>query len=262
MNYFDKEERIIKLFQEEIKRSRIMLYQKSLKNLRILNSIRSNKKFEKWINSSRKNDMPPDFYNKKLKIMMDIMRFDDHAFVDKNKNIINKHNQRESKVTNDLIKKNEVFKAAAKDGRLFINPFRDEEGDKDHNYERYLNNFKRVVGNHLDKIDNYKKNHPGYKTLFFFFDESTPYIKLINCNPPKTMNDTFHGELHQWWNDYNMIEIIQNSNLDYVIWFTPYKFVNSFKKVKYPMAVIYDVKKIKNSKLIKYRIDDLTSTDL
>lgn len=36
-----------------------------------------------WIDSSAKNAPPPDFYNDKLKFMMDIMRIDDNAYVDR-----------------------------------------------------------------------------------------------------------------------------------------------------------------------------------
>ena len=38
---------------------------------------------KKWINSSGKNDPPPDFYNDKKKLMMDVMRIDDHAYINK-----------------------------------------------------------------------------------------------------------------------------------------------------------------------------------
>ena len=40
-----------------------------------------------WIDASSKNALPPDFYNNKFKLMMDVMRIDDHTFVDKNGNL-------------------------------------------------------------------------------------------------------------------------------------------------------------------------------
>mgnify|MGYP003432707439 CR=1 FL=1 len=35
--------------------------------------------------------------------MMDVMRIDDHTFVDKNGRVINRHNERESQITKQLV---------------------------------------------------------------------------------------------------------------------------------------------------------------
>ena len=39
------------------------------------------------------------------------------------------------------------------------------------------------------------------------------------------------------------INILKDSNIDYLIWITPFKIFKSIPKVRYPLAVIYDVSK-------------------
>lgn len=261
LNRYDKESRIICAFQNLSKR-KIKIFPTSLKNYRLYRSIHNKKKWKKWIDSSAKNELPPDFYNNKLKLMMDVMRIDDHTYVGKKGRIINRYNERESKIVKELINLNEKFKEVAESGRLFISPDSGLRGHDDHNYQMYVDNFKRVIEKHIKKINNYKTNHPNFKVIFFIFDESTPYMKLIDCEAPKNPGDLLHGDLHYWWKDRNMLDIIKNSSIDYLVWMTPYKVFQSVEKVKYPLAVIYEVSKINFEKNIKYEIEELESMEL
>ena len=59
-----------------------------------------------------------------------------------------------------------------------------------------------------------------------------------------------------------MLDIIKNSSIDYLVWMTPYKVFQSVEKVKYPLAVIYEVSKINFEKNIKYEIEELESMEL
>lgn len=260
MNRYDKEERIIELFQE-ISRFKIKIFPNNIKTWWIFKTIHNKYIWKTWVNSSSKSDLPPDYYNNKYKLMMDVMRIDDHAYEDKNGKIINLHNERESKLIEELISKNESIREMANAGKIFITPFTGKLGREDHNYNLYVKNFKRVVEKHIKKIEKYKNNHPGFKTIFFVFDESTPYMKLVNCEAPKNPGDLMHGELHYWWKDSNMLDVIKNSNIDCLIWLTPYKHFDSVQKVRYPLAVIYDVSKINFNKNIKYEIDELESME-
>lgn len=260
MNRYDKEERIINDFQE-LRKAQIGMVPLNLKILKLYGCIRNKRKWIKWVDTSAKNELPPDFYNDKLKLMMDVMRIDDHAYVDENGRVINRHNERESKIIEELISKNEMFREIAKNGNLFITPDSGLRGYNDHNYNFYINNFKRVVGKHIKKIEKYKQNHSGFKTIFFIFDESSPYMKLIGCKSIPKPGDLMHGDLHQWWRDSNMLSIIKDSNIDYLIWMTPYKHFNSIEKVKYPLAMIYEVSKIDFDNLIRYEIDELISLE-
>lgn len=260
LNRYDKEERIINDFQD-LKRKEIGMDPLNFKNLRLYRCIHNKRKWTKWIDTSAENDLPPDFYNDNLKLMMDVMRIDDHAYVDEKGRVINRHNECESKLIEKLISKNEMFKEIAEKGNLFITPDSGLRGYEDHNYNFYVNNFKRVVSKHIKKINKYKKNHPGFKTIFFIFDESSPYMKLIDCEAPQKPGDLMHGDLHQWWRDSNMLNVIKDSNIDYLIWMTPYKLFNSIEKVRYQLGMIYEVSKIDFNNLMRYEMDELVSME-
>lgn len=193
---------------------------------------------------------------------MDVMRIDDHAYVDEKGRVINRHNERESKITKELISKNKIIKSVAEKGNLFITPDSGLRGYADHNYDYLANNFKRVVQKHINKIDKYKKNHPGYKTIFFVLDESSPYVKCFDKKRPKKPGDKIFAQPHLWWLDKNMLNILKNSGIDYLIWMCPYKYFEAEVELNFPKAVIYDVKKIKYNKCLNYNNEDMQSLEL
>ena len=134
--------------------------------------------------------------------------------------------------------------------------------DLDHNYIFYVNNFRRVVGKHIEKIENYKKNHIGYQLVLLVFDESSPYIEKTNeYDVASKPGQIIRGNPHIWWLDKNMIYILKNSNADYVIWFTPYKYIKSIGQVRLPKVVIYNTKKIPYKKLITYNVNKMDSLE-
>lgn len=261
MNRYDKEETIIGDFQELSTRE-VLFFPKSFKAISIFYSVHSKWKWRKWINSSSKKELPPDFYNPRLKLMMDVMRIDDHAYVDKNGKVVNPHNKRESELVKELIRKNESFKLVAEQGNLFITPDSGLRGYQDHNYDYYINTFKRVVGKHIKKIDNYKKNHPGFKTIFFVVDESSPYFKCFDKNRPRKVGERFYGEPHFWWIDKNMVNCLKESDVDYLIWMAPYKYFHSEERVMLPHIIVMDVKKIDYDELLKYDASDMQSAEI
>lgn len=261
MNRYDKEERIISDFQD-IDTSEIGFGTSNLKTISIFNSIHNKSKWKKWIDSSSKKELPPDFYNPSSKLMMDVMRIDDHTHIDENGRIINPHNKRESELVKELISKNESIKSIAEQGHLFITPHTGLSTDEDHNYIFYIDCFKRVVEKHIKKIANYKRNHPGFKIIFFVLDESSPYIKSLDKTRPRRVGERAFGELHFWWNDMNMISCLKDSEIDYLFWMTPYKHFDSKEKIELPKAIIFDVKKIKYDELICYNSSEMQSLEL
>lgn len=122
--------------------------------------------------------------------MMNVIRIDNHTFGEKNGRLINRHNEWESQITKHLIDKNKAIKEIVEVGNLFINPYCGLEGHNDYNYKFYIDNFKMVI------YKKYKNNHQGFKTIFFAFNESTPYIKLIDCEFPKEPDELMTGDLH------------------------------------------------------------------
>lgn len=54
-----------------------------------------------------------------------------------------------------------------------------------------------------------------------------------------------------------MLNILKDSNIDYLIWITQFKIFESLPKVRYQLATIYDVSQIKFNKNIKYKLESL-----
>ena len=261
MNRYDKEINIIKDFQK-MHNYEIALMSKNLKTISVLNSIHSKRKWKKWIDSSSKNDLPPDFYNPSLKLMMDVMRVDDHTHIDENGKVVNPHNKRESELLEEMFNINQSLRTAAEKGYVFIIPKTDLPTDKDHNYNFYKDCFERVVNKHINKIKKYKENHPEFKTVFFVVDESSPYIKCLDKKSTRVVGECVHAQPHFWWLDKNMLLCFADSDVDYLIWMTPYKHFDSKEKVTLPEAIIFDIKKIKYDKLVEYVPSEMESLEL
>lgn len=196
MNRYDKEINIINDFQE-LDTKEIFLFNNGVSIKRVFKSIYNKWRWKNWIDSSSKKDLPPDFYNDNLKLMMDVMRIDDHAYEDSKGKVINPTNKRESQLLNEIASKNPSLKQAIDEGRVIINPDSGLRGEKDHNYIFYYKNFERVITNHLNKIQSYKKNHPGYKTVFFISDESSPYLMAVDERRPNKPGEVIYGIFHQ-----------------------------------------------------------------
>ena len=94
---------------------------------------------------------PPDFYNDKLKLMMDVMRIDDHAFESKNGKIVNPTNQRES-VIQKQIRKSGLLDSFPNVKNVIVTAVTDLTTDEDHNYKFYYSNFERVLMKQIIKL--------------------------------------------------------------------------------------------------------------
>jgi hypothetical protein len=88
---------------------------------------------EKWIDSSSKSAPPPDFYNEKNKIMMDVMRIDDHAYENEKGKIINPTLQKENKIYKELMS-SKFINNINFNGNIFITAITELPSELDHNY--------------------------------------------------------------------------------------------------------------------------------
>ena len=245
MNLLDNENKIIEMFQD-VRKDNVYITNRNKNLINVFKCIYNKKRWQHWKNSSGKSDLPPDYYSDKFRLMMDVMRIDDHAFVDENGKVYNPHNKRESVLRKEIESKNPNLKKASLEGRLIINPITNLSSEEDHNYLNYVNNFKRVVEKHIEKIPIYNKNHEGHKLIFFICDESSPYFENLDIGfqKSKMAGEVKKGNSHLWWEDNNMIRILKNTKIDYLIWYTPYKWFESFPKITLPKVVIFDISKI------------------
>lgn len=211
-----------------------------------------------WVDSSGKDDPPPDFYNNNQNLMLEVMRVDDHTF-EENGRIKNPTNQLARKLEKDM-RRMGLFEENP-NLQLMVNAVTDLQGREDHNYDLYRNNFKRIVEKHIQSIPLYRENHPEYKLIFLIFDESSMYCKVEEKHKTIKQGEPFIGEPHKWFYDKAFIEVFKDSGIDYLIWFAPYKHMNyAGSDPHLPMAVIFDCNQI-DDELIEYDPDYMMSVE-
>lgn len=262
MDIFDNELEIIDLFRKTKSSEVLLLPENDASAEKIYLSII--KKWEKWTNSSGKSDPPPDFYSNELGLMMDIMRVDDHGHIGNNgKSIINPTRQRESEVMRELKEKG-VFDMVP-NAKPYLIVDTKLPTDEDHNYIFYRDNFNRTVGAHIKKIANYRSNHLGLKTVFMVFDESSPYFESSEPYKARKIGDVQSGKPHLWFLDKAFMSIVKDSEIDYFIWFTPYKHCDLYtlnnEKIELPKSTLINIRKF-TEPLRSYNIANMISAEL
>ena len=219
---FDDEAFIIK-FMSDTSKSETGLFPHCHKTMRLYKNLFNTKL---WTDNSADTNNPPDFYSNRLKLMMDVMQVSEYAYEEqrgKKTKHVDPMKQREAKLLKDLAAKGIV---AGKDCPVIVVANGDSSIGLEHNYQQYLNEFKRVVGYHNSRIPEYEANHPGLKTILFVFDQSSQYVvsaKKITKEDTKAGNVCTATELHCWFMDKNFVDFIASLDCEYVVWATPCK---------------------------------------
>jgi len=264
MKTSDSEEFILEQFRL-FRFSDILIYGNKIKCINLISSLRNYFRRKNWMNSSAKNAPPPDFYNDKTKTMMEVMKIDDHAFVDERGKIQNPTAEKESKLLQECFGKD--YKKERQDITCYVVVSSGLPTKEDHNYRKYFANFQRVFEKHNSKIPNYKKNHFGYKTVFFVYDESSAYGECVN--PTDATSEHKYGRIikakpHYPFLDKKFMNVIIQSDVDYVIWFMPWKMIKKSenKTLYFPKCVVIEKKKIKGKRLINYKEELMVSSEM
>ncbi len=208
MNFFDDENEIIKWFQG-VECDTVALIPQDDEVEDIFLSTYEPEEWQQWVNSSGKSDPPPDFYCDKLKLMMDVMRVDDHAHKNKKGKVVNPANAIESVMQKEL-RESGILDRFPNVENIICNAITDLPTEQDHNYTFYLNNFVRIVEEHMRKIDLYKQNHPNFKTIFFIFDESSAYIEALKKPEIICKGEIYTGRIHYWFWDKSFLNVFFN----------------------------------------------------
>ena len=264
MNYFDDERKIIDIFQDC--RGLGTCYATfSFRAQRVCNAIIDRRKWRQWVYNARTSDPPPDFYSEKYGLMMEVMRVDDHAHVNDKGILVNPVNERESKVQKEIkenFKKNHPELNIDKLD-IMVNAVTDLPSREDHNYLFYYENFKRTVEKHISKIPLYRQNHPDKKLIFFVFDESTAYLRVddkeLAQRGPIPL-EKFWGVPQCFFADARFMEVFRGADIDFLIWFAPYKMIHGRKR-QLPKIVVFDMKKYKFQPLIDYPLEYMVSSE-
>lgn len=254
MAYYDNELNIINDFMD-IFPGEILIFDEV--GEKILNDIYN---FNNWKNSSGKSDPPPDMYSTEYELMMDIMRVDDHTTINKKGIIYNPYRTKENKTYREIqkwVKNNNINLK----GDIFINTITDLPTDEDHNYEKYLNEFIRVIKKHDASYELYIKNHPTKKLIYFILDESSPYFRSDEKNIVIKAGNSICAQLHLFFYDENFIDVLKKSKADYIIWYAPFKRFDSLEKVELPKAIVFSKENLKQIRTINYTINEMYSIE-
>jgi len=263
MDIFDNEIEIINFFQDVDDSSIMLIPEGSVACEEICLAIKEAEKWQLWKNSSGKADPPPDFFSDALGYMMEVMRVDDHGYISKKGKTVNPMRQRETQIAREL--RDNGFLDTFPNARLFLIVDTGLPTHEDHNYDYYRDNFVRAISVHIKKIPTYKQNHPTLKTVFFVFDEASPYMQVLQPPQNPTIGTVVQAQPHFWFMDKEFIDTIKNSAIDYFVWFTPYKhckmYTAEMEAVTLPEAVVIDVQKY-DIEVINYNAAQMESVEL
>lgn len=230
--------------------------------VKVFQSIYDVDNWKNWCDSSGKSDLPPDFYSDKYKIMMDVMRIDDHAFIGKKGKVVNPTNARESQIQRELREKGicDLFPNA----QIIVNAVTSLPTEEDHNYSFYLENYTRTVKQHRNHIEQYRNNHPDYKLIFFIMDESSAYFETEDCIAQKKyLGQRMQGKPHIFPCDKAFVDLLYEIEIDYLIWYAPFKLIKSdMVQIQLPKACVIDMKELKKIDTIAYDKSRMTSCEL
>ena len=204
-----------------------------------------------WFDTSAHNAPPPDFYSDKYKMMMDVMKVEDNSRKTKSGKLRNPKAEEEKKIYN-LLKQFGIFQLDDVYPKIIVRTGLPTK--EDHRFEWYYNNFKRVLSEHNKKIPLYKKNHKGYSTIFFVFDESTAYVQMYAGQNYTNLQigQKINGILHYAVDDEAFQDVIKSTEADYIIWFMPYKNYMGYETMEsqpLPKVAIIDIKALKQGKI-------------
>lgn len=261
MNLFDDENEIIEFFQL-LGDEDVLLLNNKISTYKIFKYISETKQWKNWICSSGKADPPPDFYSDKYKLMMEVMRIDDHAFKNKKGKLVNPVNIKESELQAEIRKHANITDTT----KVIVNAVTGLPTREDHNYDFYLKNFSRVINKHKENVELYKTNHKGYKLVFFLFDESSAYVEVDTkeiAQKGVKQGEPFIGRPHYFFLDKAFIDILKDCGADYVVWYTPFKHIDTHGIVpQLPKIVVIDIKKLNKLNCIEtYDSDYIMSSE-
>lgn len=243
MGIFDKENEIIEYFQTIVSPPEVALIPENDEMERVFQSISDEESWSKWTDTSGKNDPPPDFYCDEYGLMMDVMRVDDHGYISEKGKTVNPTLTRERAVTKELQENGILDQFPGAKLHLLVDTKLSTE--EDHNYRFYRDNFVRTVEAHKKKIHRYRENHPNCKVIFFVFDESSAYMEPLRKTNNPVKGQLHCGRVHVWFNDSAFIKVLKDSDIDYLVWFTPYKMIEFLGKgLELPRAVVYNIKEL------------------
>lgn len=173
--------------------------------------------------------------------------------------IVWRHFQKE--IRQNILKNN--LQADLENIKIMINAWPQLPSLEDHNYRFYYENFERVLTKHIKNIPLYRENQPGKKLIFFVFDESTGYLQVDDAElakrGPVALEPVLARPVFHFF-DKRFIDVFQNSDIDFLVWFTPYKMFHG-ALIQPPKVCIFDMKRVKYKYIVDYPEDMIVSSE-
>lgn len=229
MNELDNENRILELFRK-VPTEKVCILFNDEESQFVYESLVFRK--DNWIDNSAKSSPPPDYLNPTERIMLEIMRVNDTD---------SDMNRGESRLQQELLNSGilELFPNVQT-----ITCIPDVHSQS---YEKYCKSFVKTVENHNSKIEKYKANHPEInRVVFMICDESEAYYEVQERTEIK-----LKARVHFWFYDNAFMQVLKNTNVDTVIWFSPYKVLER-DGINFPDVVVINPRLIDVSKLECY----------
>ena len=201
--------------------------------------------------------------------MGDIMQVDDsgHTVHRGRKSVyVNEEKRANSQMYKELMKSGILDDINVKK-ILFVGDVYNIPEDEHHQFQWYLNEFKRIVSKHIHNIPIYKRNYQNYKTAFFIYDEASQYIELDTCLYSEKYIENFlsidNVTMHYPFLDVDFINILKQKvtlkdgtlhGIDYVVWCLQDRCLDTTDTEECTTSnlIIIDMNNIDNVELIKY----------
>lgn len=210
----------------------------------------------KWTVNNGHDAPPPDYFSTSHKLMFDVMRINDSEIT-----IIKSNGDKKFK--NQILAKeksvlNEIKSAfpSIPSRNIHINVMPDEDYDKTHNYKQYYEHANRVFDDHIKSVPMCRDLHPDYKMGFLVMDETESYLKhqnILDAQEPLNPNKLYEvdGIPHLPFIDKRIIQRLLQGNIEFLIWFSPYKH-NQQMNIQPPKLTFFDLSKKDAVELINY----------
>ncbi len=148
--------------------------------------------------------------------MMEVMSISHYEYIDTNNRPNNPDRASVAKCIKDMYCDYPEIASSFFNEFTIVKAIYENNPNRIHSYDQYLDCFERVVGHHIEMIKKYRKNHPGYKLIFLILDESTPY-EIIDGLNEQTGEKYYEAQI-----DESFQSILREADIDMVIWFSPY----------------------------------------
>lgn len=119
-----------------------------------------------------------------------------------------------------------------------------------------------LIADHHNKIERYRNTHLGYKLGFLIFDESPAYVETKGkLNVVPRYGDII-GPCRVYHAPYDkrFIDVILKTEVDFVLWMTPYKWFPGNARFAFKSVYLLDVNKAKKKpikSLTEYNYDTI-----